>query len=72
MSSITPMTVLIETAECDLQHLLEQLHLGETITMGKIIRLAPNRIRYYESDRTCSITPLARLTLLRGRSALER
>jgi len=33
MSSITPMTVPVETAERDLQHLLEQLHLGETITL---------------------------------------
>jgi len=33
MSSIMPMTVPIETAERDLQHLLEQLHLGETITL---------------------------------------
>ena len=33
MSSITSMTVPIETAERDLQHLLGQLHLGETITL---------------------------------------
>ena len=33
MPSITPMTVPVETAERDLQHLLEQLHLGETITL---------------------------------------
>jgi len=33
MSSITPMTVPVETAERDLQHLLERLHLGETITL---------------------------------------
>ena len=33
MSSIMPMTVPIETAERDLQHLLERLHLGETITL---------------------------------------
>ena len=33
MSSITPMTVSVETAERDLQHLLKRLHLGETITL---------------------------------------
>ena len=33
MSSITSMTLPVETAERDLQHLLEQLHLGETITL---------------------------------------
>jgi antitoxin (DNA-binding transcriptional repressor) of toxin-antitoxin stability system len=33
MSNITPMTVPVETAERDLQHLLERLHLGETITL---------------------------------------
>jgi len=33
MSSITSMTVPVETAERDLQHLLERLHLGETITL---------------------------------------
>jgi hypothetical protein len=33
MSSLTSITVPIETAERDLQHLLEQLHLGETITL---------------------------------------
>jgi len=33
MSSITPMIVPVETAERDLQHLLERLHLGETITL---------------------------------------
>ena len=33
MSSITPMTVPVETAEHDLQRLLEQLRLGETITL---------------------------------------
>jgi len=27
------MTVLVEAAERDLQHLLEQIHLGETITL---------------------------------------
>jgi len=33
MSSSTSMNVPIETAERDLQHLLERLHLGETITL---------------------------------------
>lgn len=33
MSSITSITVPVETAERDLQRLLEQLHLEETITL---------------------------------------
>lgn len=33
MSDITSITVPVETAQRDLQHLLEQLHLGETITL---------------------------------------
>ena len=33
MSGITSMTVPVETAERDLKHLLDQLHLGETITL---------------------------------------
>jgi len=33
MSSITSITLPVEAAERDLRHLLERLHLGETITL---------------------------------------
>jgi hypothetical protein len=33
MSDITSITVPVQTAQRDLQHLLEQFHLGETITL---------------------------------------
>jgi hypothetical protein len=33
MSVAVPRTVSVETAERDLKHLLEQLHLGETLTL---------------------------------------